>query len=50
MEAYTRMVVAEVTENGRCRIYLGVRLDLLIDWIQRIRKKRQLEVDSWGFG
>ena len=39
--------MAEMMENGRCRSYLGGRLtDVLIDWIQRKRKKRELEIDS----
>lgn len=34
-------------KNGRCRIYFRGRLtDVLIDWIQRMSKKRELEVDS----
>lgn len=46
-EKLWRMLVAEMMENGRCKIYLGGRFtDVLIDWIQRMRKKRELEVDS----
>lgn len=45
-EKLWRMLVAEMMENGRCKIYLGGRLtDVLTDWIQRM-KKRELEVDS----